>query len=79
MSSKIDISRECPFTLDNIPFGVIKTSENPNPRCASAIGEFALDLVTYTRVSHLDGIDDSISFEEIFNQVRQFPTSACST
>ncbi|KIX07964.1 fumarylacetoacetase [Rhinocladiella mackenziei CBS 650.93] len=33
-----------PFTLENIPFGVISTKENPTPRCASAIGDYALDL-----------------------------------
>ena len=33
-----------PFTIDNIPFGVISTSENPAPRCASAYEGKAIDL-----------------------------------
>ena len=33
-----------PFTIDNIPFGVISTAENPEPRCASAYEGNAIDL-----------------------------------
>ena len=33
-----------PFTLDNIPYGVISTAENPTPRCATAFGQEAVDL-----------------------------------
>lgn len=34
----------CPFTIDNIPFGVISTIENPKPRCATAFENSAIDL-----------------------------------
>ena len=33
-----------PFTLDNIPFGVISLEVDPNPRCATAVGEDIIDL-----------------------------------
>ena len=33
-----------PFTLDNIPYGVISTADNPTPRCATAFGQEAVDL-----------------------------------
>lgn len=33
-----------PFTLDNIPYGVISTANNPTPRCATAFGQEAVDL-----------------------------------
>ncbi|KAF2651878.1 putative fumarylacetoacetate hydrolase [Lophiostoma macrostomum CBS 122681] len=68
MPPKIKISPNSPFTIENIPFGVIKNPKNPNARCASAIGDYALDLVAYTRASHLKGVDGRISFEDVFNQ-----------
>lgn len=33
-----------PFTLQNIPFGVVSTQQDPSPRCATAIGDYAVDL-----------------------------------
>jgi hypothetical protein len=34
----------CPFTIENIPFGVISTEQNPHKRCATAFKEWAIDL-----------------------------------
>lgn len=39
-----EIAEGSPFTLENIPFGVISTSGSPETHCATAIGDFALDL-----------------------------------
>jgi len=39
-----DIPEDSPFTLNNIPFGVISTTDNPGTRCATAIGDYAVDL-----------------------------------
>lgn len=33
-----------PFTIDNIPFGVISTPDSPVPRCATAFEDHAVDL-----------------------------------
>ena len=44
MGSLSRIPDDSPFTLDNIPFGVFSTKEDSTPRCATAIGDFALDL-----------------------------------
>ncbi|KEF62551.1 uncharacterized protein A1O9_00524 [Exophiala aquamarina CBS 119918] len=38
------ISDTSPFTLHNIPFGVISTGEDATPRCATAVGDHAIDL-----------------------------------
>ncbi|KAI8999814.1 hypothetical protein BC832DRAFT_534000 [Gaertneriomyces semiglobifer] len=43
-SSFLPVSPDSDFPIDNIPFGVISTETDGIPRCASAIGEFALDL-----------------------------------
>lgn len=39
-----EIAEGSPFTLANIPFGVISTSGSSETHCATAIGDFALDL-----------------------------------
>lgn len=57
-----------PFTLDNIPYGVISTADNPRPRCATAYKDYAVDLSLLEE----DGFFDSIlGFKDdpIFSQV----------
>ncbi|KAK8001207.1 hypothetical protein PG991_013429 [Apiospora marii] len=39
-----NVTPETPFSLANIPFGVISTKDDPTPRPAVAIGTHALDL-----------------------------------
>jgi fumarylacetoacetase len=45
-----------PFSIDNIPFGVISTASNPAPRCATALDHDAIDLGALES----DGFFDSI-------------------
>lgn len=33
-----------PFTIENIPYGIISTNEDAKPRAATAFEEFAVDL-----------------------------------
>lgn len=73
MHPEIQVRPESPFTVDNIPFGVIRIAGVDEPRCASAIGDYALDLVAYSSASRLDGIDAGVSFETIFQQVKWHP------
>ncbi|KAF2712237.1 fumarylacetoacetate hydrolase [Pleomassaria siparia CBS 279.74] len=47
MVFRVPIPKHSPFTLHNIPFGVISTESNPQKRCAIAIGDYALDLPLY--------------------------------
>ncbi|RYP86375.1 hypothetical protein DL769_000759 [Monosporascus sp. CRB-8-3] len=39
-----DVSPESPFSLANIPFGIISTPDDPSPHAAIAIGSHVLDL-----------------------------------
>lgn len=39
-----DVTPESPFSLANIPFGIISTKDDPTPHLAVAIGTYALDL-----------------------------------
>lgn len=65
---KIDNPPGSPFSLANIPFGVISTTAKPNPRCATAIGPYALDLSSHTEEGHLAGLSSEINFQSIFSQ-----------
>ncbi|KAI0173517.1 Fumarylacetoacetase [Hypoxylon sp. FL1284] len=39
-----DVSADTPFSLANIPFGIISSAADPAPHAAIAIGSYALDL-----------------------------------
>ena len=36
--------KDSPFTIENIPYGIISTEENLTPRCATAFERNAVDL-----------------------------------
>lgn len=44
MKSFINIDKESDFPVQNIPFGIFKSKENPKPRAGAAIGNYILDL-----------------------------------
>jgi fumarylacetoacetase len=69
MGAKIEVPVGSPFTIHNIPFGVISTQENPKPRCATAIGDYAIDLAIYARHGFLSNSVGS-SAVEVLSQVR---------
>lgn len=71
MGKQVEVPKGSPFTLENIPFGCISTTQCPTPRCAIAIGKFALDLRSYSQSGHLSHLllDGKQSWTEIFGQV----------
>jgi len=46
--SWLPVPEDSPFSIANIPFGVISTSKSPTPHIAVAIGNHALDLKVFT-------------------------------
>jgi fumarylacetoacetase len=59
-----------PHTIESLPYGVVSTSERPDPRCAVAIGNHVIDLLEYSRAGALSQLKNmGRSFEEIFAQV----------
>jgi fumarylacetoacetase len=46
-SSWLQIPKASPFSLANIPFGIISTKQSTSPRPAVAIGDHALDLFAF--------------------------------
>ena len=45
--SWLSVPSASPFSIANIPFGIISTNDDPKKRAAIAIGDFALDLSTF--------------------------------
>lgn len=61
--SWVEISPESHFSLQNIPFGVVSTSSNPNKRPATIIGDQVLDLKAFSELGGfkpLSGFDTSV-------------------
>ncbi|MBT5956656.1 MAG: fumarylacetoacetase, partial [Candidatus Marinimicrobia bacterium] len=44
MKSFITYSEDCHFPIQNLPYGIFSSTDNPNPRGGVAIGELVLDL-----------------------------------
>ena len=66
--SWIHISQDSPFTLANIPFGIISTLSHSAPRTAIAIGDHVLDLKVFAEnegFSRLPAIQGRL---DVFNQ-----------
>lgn len=42
--SFINVNEDCHFPIQNLPYGIFKSPENPFPRVGTAIGEYILDL-----------------------------------
>lgn len=58
-----------PFTIQNLPYGIISTSSEPSPRCAVAIGEHAIDLPKYANKSlNVLQTGQDLTFEQIFSE-----------
>ena len=63
MTSWLQIPKQSPFSLANIPFGIISTSSSSTPRAAIAIGDYALDLSAFANgngFSELPSIKDHL-------------------
>jgi fumarylacetoacetase len=72
MGVKGTIPTVSPLTIRNIPFGVISTRHNTKPCCATAIGDYAVDLAVYSEHGHLDDLDGlplETSIVDIFAKV----------
>lgn len=69
MGHRIIVSPDSPFTIENIPFGVITTAKERTPRCASAIGDYAIDLSLYAQWGNLDTVKGDTDFTSVFSQV----------
>ncbi len=62
---------ELPYTVQNLPYGVISTSSETKPRCAVAIGQHAVDLAKYSKNGNLFDIESghNFMFQQMFSEV----------
>ena len=61
---------KAPYTIDTLPYGVISTTSAPEPRCAVAIGDHAIDLGKYVQSGNLANAGKGLDFEKIFGGVK---------
>ncbi|KAI6814655.1 hypothetical protein KC332_g11746 [Hortaea werneckii] len=59
-----------PYTLANLPYGVVSTPSNPKPRCAVAIGSHAIDLAAYAKPGRFFDLESGHNFmlAQIFSE-----------
>ncbi|EEA28385.1 hypothetical protein EYB25_000681 [Talaromyces marneffei] len=70
MASWLPIPAKSHFSLANIPFGIITTPKSNVPVPAIAIGEYALDLSTFTKnggFTHLPGFNGDVFHQSTLN------------
>jgi fumarylacetoacetase len=75
--SWLSIPRRCPFSLANIPFGIISTASSPDPRPAVAIGEYALDLRAFASHGGFNPLKSSHDYLSIFSESTLNAFAAC--
>ncbi|KAI1932602.1 hypothetical protein LOZ58_003772 [Ophidiomyces ophidiicola] len=66
--SWLDIPRNSPFSLANIPFGIISTASSSTPRPAIAIGDYALDLFAFASAGGFSKLPSFQPYIEVFAQ-----------
>lgn len=54
----IEVSPESHFPIQNLPYGIFSTAENPNPRVCTRLGDYVIDLAM---------LDESNSFSKQYN------------
>ena len=57
LESWVEVPAGSDFPIQNIPFGVFKTTSNPSPRICTAIGDYVVDLAILSDMSLFDDLD----------------------
>jgi len=66
--SWLQVPEDSPFSIANIPFGVISTSSSPTPHIAVAIGEHALDLYIFAEGDGFSLLKEVGSHAKVFQE-----------
>ncbi|PGH17388.1 fumarylacetoacetase [Polytolypa hystricis UAMH7299] len=67
-TSWLSIPKQSPFSLANIPFGIISTLSSPSPRPAIAIGDYALDLFAFASSGGFSKLSSFTPHIDVFAQ-----------
>ena len=68
LRSWLDIPKGSHFSLANIPFGIISTTDSPSRRPAVAIGDYALDLEAFTAKNGFSACSVIQPHQAVFSQ-----------
>lgn len=68
MASWVPVPTGSPFSVANIPFGIISTEGRPTPVPAVAIGEHALDLAQFAAGDGFSGLEKISSHLNVFSE-----------
>ncbi|KAF2092817.1 fumarylacetoacetate hydrolase FahA [Rhizodiscina lignyota] len=68
LKSWLRVPSGSPFSIANLPFGVISTKEQPTGRVAIAIGDFALDLFAFTAAGGFSKSKELQPYSSVFAQ-----------
>jgi fumarylacetoacetase len=64
----LEIPSDSHFTFENIPFGIISTPDNKNPRVAVALGSYAFDLEHFANCYGFDDLEAVHGHISVFRQ-----------
>ncbi|KAF2158228.1 fumarylacetoacetate hydrolase FahA [Myriangium duriaei CBS 260.36] len=67
LKSWLSIPPRSPFSIANIPFGIITHAKSPDPHTAVAIGEYALDLDIFTAQNGFSGLSIIQPHQTVFS------------
>ncbi|KAI9375144.1 hypothetical protein BJX61DRAFT_495030 [Aspergillus egyptiacus] len=73
------MSSGSPFPIDNLPYGVISTPDNPNPRCATVLETDAIDLSALEKDGYfkdVPGFEDPVFSQPTLNTFAALPRSS---
>ncbi|KIW06753.1 fumarylacetoacetase [Verruconis gallopava] len=68
LSSWVSVAKDSHFSIENIPFGIISTEDNPKPRPATAIGDYALDLEAFAAGNGFSGLSTIQPHQAVFSE-----------
>ena len=74
--SWIPVPDDSHFSLENLPFGIISTAEDPTPRAAIAIGESVLDLKAFASGNGFSAAPEIHSRSDLFSAQTLNPFAA---
>ncbi|GAB1737565.1 hypothetical protein NU219Hw_g1874t1 [Hortaea werneckii] len=68
LKSWLSINSNSHFSIHNLPFGIISTAQNPEAHVAVAIGEYALDLHTFSQHNGFASLSMIQPHQAVFSQ-----------
>src|ERR1700761_666541 len=68
LKSWLEIDPKSHFSLHNLPFGIISTSQNSKPRPAVAIGDYALDLHAFSQDNGFSALSVIQPHQKVFSE-----------